>query len=126
MNTFHPIRNKISNKSADTPTASRISNGIQEKVYSVVKKIPQGKVLTYADVACIVKNSKAVRAVGNILSKNNSLEIPCHRVVRSGGVIGKYNGLRGGDKTGLLKSEGVIILGGRVDLSRSQWKPKQS
>ena len=62
-----------------------------EKVYEVVKKIPKGKVLTYKKVAKRAGNIKASRAVGNILSKNHNLRIPCYRIIRSDGKLGGYN-----------------------------------
>lgn len=78
-----------------------------EKVYQVVKKIPQGKVLTYKEVAKQAGNEKAARAVGNILNKNYNPEIPCHRVVRSDGKLGGYN--RGKEnKIKILQAEGFI------------------
>lgn len=88
----------------------------QERVYKVVKKIPKGKVLTYAQVAKAVGSPLAFRAVGNALNKNPNLKaIPCHRVVRSDGKIG---GWRGGTKkkAALLKKEGVLIKKGRLFL----------
>ncbi len=76
-----------------------------EKVYEIVKKIPRGKVLTYAEVAKRAGNIKAARAVGNILNKNFDPKIPCHRVIRSDGKLGGYN--RGAKKKKeLLKNEG--------------------
>ncbi len=78
-----------------------------EKVYDVVKKIPKGKVLAYKEVAEKAGNEKASRAVGNILHKNFDPSIPCHRVIRSDGIIGGYN--RGGRrKIDILKEEGYI------------------
>ncbi|MFA7216783.1 MAG: MGMT family protein [Candidatus Paceibacterota bacterium] len=78
-----------------------------EKVYEIVKKIPKGKVLTYKEVAYKAGRPRAYRAVGNILNKNYSINIPCHRVVRSDGKLGGYN--RGGDKKRLiLKREGYV------------------
>ncbi|MCF7843787.1 MGMT family protein [Candidatus Gracilibacteria bacterium] len=79
-----------------------------ETVYEMVSKIPKGKVLTYKEVANLVGNSRAYRAVGNILNKNNNPDIPCHRVIRSDGEIGGYN--KGNtEKVRRLKEEGVII-----------------
>ncbi len=77
----------------------------QEKVYAVVKKIPKGKVMTYAEVARKIGKPGAARAVGTVLSKNYDPKIPCHRVIRSDGTIGNYN--RGGAKAKLeiLKRE---------------------
>ncbi len=62
-----------------------------EMVHAVVKKIPEGKVLTYKQVAEKAGRPNAFRAVGNILNKNYNPEIPCHRVVRSDGTPGGYN-----------------------------------
>ena len=80
-----------------------------EKVYSVVKRIPKGTVLTYKQVATRAGKPKAYRAVGNILNKNFNPEIPCHRVVRSDGTVGGYN--RGSvSKRRILRAEGVSVL----------------
>ena len=63
----------------------------EKKVYTVVKKIPSGKVKTYAWVAVKAGRPGAARAVGNALNKNPfPLIVPCHRVVCSGGFIGEY------------------------------------
>jgi len=70
---------------------AEIMKSFTEKVYEVVKKIPKGKVLTYKKVAKRAGNIKASRAVGNILSKNHNLRIPCYRIIRSDGKLGGYN-----------------------------------
>ena len=79
----------------------------QEKVIEVVKSIPKGSVLTYGEVAKRAGNEKASRAVGTLMAKNSDKTVPCHRVVRSDGSIGEYNGLQGRGKYELLSSEGV-------------------
>ena len=74
----------------------------QRRVFEIVMKIPQGKTLTYGEVAKRLGNRKLARAVGMALSKNQDIPIiPCHRV---GGYSGK-RGLLG--KKFLLKKEGV-------------------
>ncbi len=80
-----------------------------EKVFSIVKKIPKGKTLTYGQVASLAGNPGAARRVGSIMKTNYDLIIPCHRVIRSDGKVGEYN--RGGPsaKLKLLRKEGVII-----------------
>ncbi|HRH31595.1 MAG TPA: MGMT family protein [Candidatus Paceibacterota bacterium] len=89
-------------------------NNFKEKVLAIVKKIPKGKTMTYKEVATKAGNPAASRAVGGYMSKNADKTIPCHRVVRSDGKIGGYNGLQG-KKTGadakiaLLRKEGVKI-----------------
>lgn len=80
----------------------------KEKVLSVVAKIPQGKVMTYKFVATKAGNPQAARAVGMIMSQNKDKKIPCHRVIKSDGTMGGYNGLRGKDKKAILQYESRI------------------
>lgn len=63
----------------------------REKVFQVVKRIPYGSTLSYAEVARRAGRPKAYRAVGNILTTNYDPAIPCHRVVRADGTAGGYN-----------------------------------
>ncbi|MFA7142075.1 MAG: MGMT family protein [Candidatus Paceibacterota bacterium] len=63
----------------------------KEKVFSIVKKIEKGKVMTYKEVAEKIGHPKSYRAVGNVLNKNTDKNIPCHRVIRSDKKIGGYN-----------------------------------
>ena len=80
----------------------------KDKVYYVVSQIPRGQVMTYQEVAQKIGHPKAFRAVGNVLNKNVSPQVPCHRVIRSDGQIG---GFREGSwlKRKILKEEGLII-----------------
>lgn len=100
------------------------SQTFTEKCYSFLKKVPKGKVTTYADLARALK-SKAYRAVGNAMNKNqNAPIVPCHRVVRSNGEIGGYAG-GPRKKIALLTKEGVKIQGGKVkDLNRYLYRFK--
>jgi len=94
-----------------------------EKCYTILKKVPKGKVTTYKEIARSL-NSKAYRAVGTAMNKNPYARIvPCHRVVNSNGKIG---GFFSGTKTKikLLKSEGVYVLNGRLDLNKYFYKLK--
>ncbi len=87
----------------------------KERVLKIVKKIPRGKVLTYKKVAELAKNPRAFRAVGNILNKNRSPKIPCHRVIRSDGKVGRYNrGVK--QKILLLRKENVKLENGKIVL----------
>jgi methylated-DNA-[protein]-cysteine S-methyltransferase len=79
-----------------------------DKVIAVVMKIPKGKTLTYKQVAKKAGNEKAFRAVGMIMSRNCDKNVPCHRVIRSDGKVGGYNGLQGKDKAKLLEHEARI------------------
>lgn len=63
----------------------------QRKVWEATSKIPYGETRTYAEIAKAIGHPKAVRAVGTALGKNPvCVIVPCHRVVPSGGGIGKY------------------------------------
>lgn len=76
----------------------------KEKVLKVVRKIPEGKTMTYKEAARTAGRPNAYRAVGNILNKNYDPKIPCHRIIRSDGKVGGYN--RGVKlKKSLLKNE---------------------
>ncbi len=79
----------------------------REKVLKTVRGIKRGEVLSYKEVARRAGRPRAYRAVGNILARNFDPEIPCHRVIRSDGRIGGYNGGRKAKKE-LLKEESII------------------
>jgi O-6-methylguanine DNA methyltransferase len=80
-------------------------NTFTEKVLDVVRAIPAGETMTYADVAQAAGSPGAARAVGNIMRNNFRPDVPCHRVIRSDGKVGEYN--RGGEevKEKLLAAE---------------------
>lgn len=79
-----------------------------EKVRGVLRKIPTGKTMSYAEVAQKAGSPKAYRVVASVVSKNYDKDIPCHRVIKSDGTLGEYN--RGGTKAkaALLKKEGAL------------------
>lgn len=63
----------------------------QLRVLEETLKIPLGQVRTYGWLAKQIGSPRAVRAVGSALRKNPyPLLIPCHRVVRADGDIGRY------------------------------------
>ncbi len=80
----------------------------KEKVLCVVRSIPKGSVMSYGEVAAAAGSKGAARAVGTIMAGNQDKQVPCHRVIRSDGSIGPYNGLRGPDKKTLLEAEGAL------------------
>ena len=82
-----------------------MARSFKEVVLSVVADIPSGETLTYKEVAALAGSPKAARAVGTILKANKNMEIPCHRVIRSDGKVGGYNGLRGESTENLLQAE---------------------
>lgn len=64
----------------------------QLKVWQSLLKIPFGGVTTYASIAQSVQSPGASRAVGTAIGANPvAFLIPCHRVIKSSGVIGEYH-----------------------------------
>ena len=83
-----------------------------ERIYNVVKRIPQGKVATYGQVALAAGNPRWARVVGYALHCNPDPEsIPCYRVVdRNGRVSPAF--VFGGQNVQieLLKNDGVKFV----------------
>lgn len=115
----------------------------EKSVYAACEKIPRGRVSTYAEIARSIGQTRSARAVGNALNKNpyapastrgndrspastridivsnrrestrGGPQVPCHRVVRSDGLVGGY-AWGGKKKIAMLKKEGLTIQNGRV------------
>jgi O-6-methylguanine DNA methyltransferase len=86
----------------------RGSTSFEVAVWRKALEIPRGEVRPYGWIAAEIGHPKAVRAVGTALAHNPvPLVVPCHRVVRSDGTIGRYS-LGGSDnKRRILESEGL-------------------
>lgn len=82
----------------------------QQAVLRKTREIPRGEVRPYGWVAREIGHPAAVRAVGSALA-NNPIPylIPCHRVVRTDGVIGNYGGGGPEVKKQILDLEGVKL-----------------
>lgn len=92
-----------------------------QKIYDVVKTIPEGSVMTYGQVATLAGNPRWARVVGYALHSNpNPKEIPCHRVVmRDGSVAPGF--VFGGPEVQrqILESEGISFTDeGKVDMKK--------
>jgi len=77
----------------DLPLDLQLSHGFRRTVLSHLPEIGYGKTASYAAIAAAVGNPKAVRAVGTACATNPlPVVVPCHRVVRSDGTVGRYVG----------------------------------
>ena len=64
----------------------------QLKVWEALLKIPFGQLSTYSSIAGMINNPGAARAVGSAIGDNPvAFLIPCHRVIKSTGLIGDYH-----------------------------------
>lgn len=82
----------------------------REKVYTIVSKIPKGKVTTYGEIG--KKLHMSPRTVGTALHLNPyEGEVPCHRVVNREGRIAPGFAFGGiGAQRKLLEREGIIFV----------------
>ena len=95
-------------------------NSFSEKVYALLRKVPNGKVTTYKALAEKL-NTKAYRAVGQAMRCNPyAPKVPCHRVVSSSGKIGGFMGSKNPNskeikrKINMLRQEGVEIENNQI------------
>lgn len=100
------------------------------RVYNAVRKIPQGKVATYGQIAAMLGSPRSARMVGwalNSLKPNST--VPWQRIVNKEGMISIENTRTTKDmQAALLRVEGVEVLSKEgnlwVDLEGYLWKSK--
>lgn len=70
-----------------------LSRGFRRLVQTHLPEIGYGQTRSYRDMAELVGNPKAVRAVGTACATNPlPIVVPCHRVLRTDGTLGGYIG----------------------------------
>ena len=79
---------------------------VKQKIFSYLKTLKKGQVVSYKFLADKFKTSP--RAVGMIMKSNKDKSVPCYKVIKSNGELGGYNGLLGKSKKELLSNEGFI------------------
>lgn len=95
-----------------------------EEIYTVVAKIPKGKVMTYKQVAEIVGTTP--RVVGFAMAGNKDTgTVPCHRVIDSKGKLRGYGYGGAKVKKQLLEYEGIKFVNtDTIDLAQSLYHYK--
>ena len=97
-----------------------------QAVYDYLSTIPNGKVVTYGQIAEFLGDKKLARAVGNILHNNpDGDKYPCYKVVNSKGMLSNYyafGGIAGQQRK--LEADGIVVKGFKVDLDRYGLTPK--
>jgi methylated-DNA-protein-cysteine methyltransferase-like protein len=104
----------------------RPTDSLFEHVWSIVAKIPRGKVTTYGAIARALGSPGAARTVGWAMRAASARSgLPCHRVVNVRGELSPEDVFGGpGVQRSLLESEGVTFdMQGRVDMKRRLWVP---
>lgn len=82
-----------STRSQKTPLSLYVSGtNFQIAVWRALLHIPMGTVVNYKQLATAMNRPRAARAVGNAMAANPvAYLIPCHRVIRQTGAVGKYH-----------------------------------
>ena len=91
----------------------------ERKVYEYLLTIPDGKVVTYGQLAEEIGCPKAARAVGNALHNNPDTDkYPCFKVVNSKGKLAEHFALGIEEQERRLLSSGVGVTDRTVDLKK--------
>ena len=75
----------------DTLPVEQPGGAFRQAAWKVMREVPAGEVISYAELAVRAGNPGAVRAAGTACATNMVAPIvPCHRIVRTGGALGGY------------------------------------
>lgn len=95
----------------------------KERVFEFLRRIPQGKVVTYGQVGEYLGNKRLCRVIGNILHNNKDPdEYPCFRVVNAKGELAAnfaFGGIEGQKQR--LEADGISVKDNKVDLKIYQY-----
>ena len=100
-----------------------------QKIYRVVRRVPEGRVATYGQIAALAGIARHARQVGYALfalRDGDELDVPWHRVVNAKGEISARATGHEDLQRLLLESEGVVFdARGRIDLRAFGWQPSK-
>ena len=103
-----------------------INESFFDKVYTIVRKIPHGKVTTYGLIARYLGTPKSARMVGYAMNSSHKFsDIPAHRVVNRNGLLtGKHHFFGSSLMQELLENEGVIVIDNKIkNFNDVLWEP---
>ncbi|MEO8274870.1 MAG: MGMT family protein [Thermoanaerobaculia bacterium] len=102
-------------------------SGRWQRFYAVIRRIPEGRVATYGQVAELAGLPRSARQVGYALAAlAEESDLPWQRVINARGEVSLRREMgRDGYQRHLLEEEGVLFsIEARVDLKRFGWKPR--
>lgn len=97
-----------------------------DRVYEVVRQIPEGRVTSYGAIANFLGASGSARMVGWAMNNASKMEdIPAHRVVNRNGLLtGKHHFPGSRLMEQLLEEEGIVVREDRIiDFPLYFWDP---
>ena len=114
----------VNSPQADQHSTSLDFSQWRKSVWQVVQGIPSGHVLTYGEVARLAGKSRWARRVSQAMRRTpRGVELPWHRVVNAQGKISFPADSHGyAEQKSRLEEEGVVFLGGKIDLDRFGYK----
>ena len=97
----------------------------ENRVKTLIRSIPRGRVATYAQIAALAGNYRAARQVARVLHSSSEKDaLPWHRVINSRGGISLRRGRGFEEQRRRLRNEDVAVHpSGRIDLNEFQWEP---
>jgi methylated-DNA-protein-cysteine methyltransferase related protein len=117
-------KRKKTKKAARAKPAPAVGmQSVPESILKAVRRIPRGKVCTYGNVAEVAGLPRRARLVGTVLRQTPSARgLPWYRVINAGGRISFPVGSDAyARQRHKLEAEGVVFVGGRIDLRRYGW-----
>ena len=103
------------------------SDNFFERVYTIARQIPHGKVTSYGAIAKVLGTARSARMVGWAMNAAHNLEdVPAHRVVnRKGLLTGKHHFDGTNLMQQLLESEGIRVVDNQImDFDTHFWEPE--
>ena len=97
-----------------------------ERVYEIVRQIPEGKVTSYGAIAKALGAARSARMVGWAMNASHNLDdVPAHRVVnRIGMLSGKHHFEGTNLMQQLLENEGIQVVDSQIiDFEKHFWEP---
>ncbi len=98
-----------------------------ERVYSIARQIPYGKVTSYGAIAKALGTARSARVVGWAMNACHNIEdVPAHRVVnRKGLLTGKHHFDGTNLMQQLLENEGIKVVDNQIiDMENHFWIPE--
>lgn len=98
-----------------------------ERVYEIVRQIPEGKVTSYGAIAKALGAARSARMVGWAMNASHNLEdVPAHRVVNRIGILSGKHHFEGTNlMQQLLENEGIQVVDNQIiDFEKHFWEPK--
>jgi methylated-DNA-protein-cysteine methyltransferase-like protein len=111
----------------DDPTGLSPAEARRTALYLTLHQVPEGKVVSYGQLAELAGLGRAARFVGRALSQlPDGSSLPWHRVLGAGGRLSLAVGtVSGEEQRARLRAEGVTIRNNRVDMQRHGWRPTE-